>query len=455
MSVRFTSRLLYLLPLALAGCGLLGPAQEPAAAPETSAAATVIASTGDSEQQAVPTAVSATAIPLPSSTPSPISPPTEPPSRTATDTPPPPTPTATSPPPEFPASTIRLEPVVGGFERPTYLTHAYDNRLFVVEQAGVIRIIENGALLELPFLDIRDRVNAQAFERGLLSVAFHPDYGQNGQFYVNYTDLQGATVVSRYQVRPENRNAADPASEAILLRIVQPYANHNGGQLQFGPDGYLYVGMGDGGSAGDPQNNGQNPNTLLGSLLRIDVSGAEPYQLPPDNPFVLSGAGPGEIWATGLRNPWRFSFDRLTGDLYLADVGQGAWEEVNYQPAASMGGENYGWNVLEGTHCYASNECQRSGLTMPVAEYSHLEGGCSVTGGYVYRGRRFPSLNGNFLLGDYCSGIIWSLFHQADGTWLLNPLLDTEISISSFGEDVDGELYVLDHTGGFAYQIQS
>ena len=442
--------LLYLLPLALAGCVLSGPVQDPDAGP------TVTAAANRSPQQAELTAVPATAIPISTSTPPLIPSATEPPSSpTATDTPPLPTPSATNPPPEFPATTIQLELVIGGLERPTYLTHAYDNRLFVVEQAGVVRIIENGVLLEAPFLNIRDRVNALAFERGLLSAAFHPKYGQNGEFYVNYTDLEGATVVSRFQVRPDNPNEADPASEAILLTIVQPYANHNGGQLQFGPDGYLYVGMGDGGSAGDPQNNGQNPETLLGSLLRLDVDGADPYEVPADNPFLLSGAGLPEIWATGLRNPWRYSFDRDSGDLYIADVGQGAWEEINYQPAGSAGGQNYGWNVLEGTHCYIGGECQTAGMTMPVAEYSHIEGGCSVSGGYVYRGQRFPALGGNYFLGDYCSGTIWSLFHEASGSWLLSLVLDTELNISSFGEDVNGELYVLDHTGGAVYQVQT
>jgi glucose/arabinose dehydrogenase len=442
------------MPLALAACGLAGGGQDPAVAPTATITPFTAPGESASEQPVDSTAVPATAIVLASNTPVPVPSPTNTPvAPTPTNIPPSATPTP-SPPPEFPAQAIRLDHIVGGLVQPTYLTHAQDTRLFVVEQAGVVRIVDDGQLLADPYLDIRDRVNSAAFERGLLSIAFHPDYQQNGRVYVNYTDLQGATVVSRFQVYPDNPNVADPSSEAIVIRIEQPYANHNGGQLQFGPDGYLYIGMGDGGSAGDPQNNGQNPSTLLGTLLRIDVDGAEPYETPPDNPFLLSGGGREEIWAIGLRNPWRFSFDRNNSDLYVADVGQSTWEEINYQAAGSMGGQNYGWNSLEGAHCYLINGCQTAGMTMPVAEYSHVEGGCSVTGGYVYRGQRFPGLNGNYLLGDYCSGIIWSLFPQDDRNWLLNPLLDSDIRISSFGEDAYGELYVLDH-GGNVYQIQS
>jgi glucose/arabinose dehydrogenase len=443
-----------LLPLAVASCGLADSGQDPIEVPATVTDFVAAPAESDVGQQVELTVEPATAIPLATSTSTPV-PAILTPLPSPTELSPTPAPTATSPPPEFPAAAIRLEPIVGGLERPTYLTHAYDTRLFVVEQAGLIRIVENGQLLASPFLDIHNRVSSTAFERGLLSLAFHPDYLQNGQLYVNYTDLQGATVVARYQVLPDNPNEVDPSSEAVVISIAQPFENHNGGQIQFGPDGYLYVAMGDGGSAGDPHNNGQDPNTLLGTLLRLDVDGAEPYEVPTDNPFLLDGSGLGEIWATGLRNPWRFSFDRFSGDLYVADVGQSAWEEINHQPAGAKGGQNYGWNQLEGTHCYLNSDCQTSGMTVPVAEYSHLEGGCSVTGGYVYRGRQFPLLNGNYFLGDYCSGIIWSLFAEADGKWLLNPLLDSDMNISSFGEDVNGELYVLDHRGGFIYQVQS
>lgn len=338
--------------------------------------------------------------------------------------------------------------LTGGLFRPVYLTHAGDDRLFVVEQMGTIRIIAGGQLLTSPFLDIQDRVGSTANEQGLLSVAFHPDYQVNGRFFVNYTNNNGDTVIARYQVSAAP-NQADPNSEIILLTIPQPYGNHNGGQLQFGPDGYLYVGMGDGGSAGDPHGHGQNPGTLLGALLRLDVNTDEnSYTIPANNPFVGQNDRRAEIWAYGLRNPWRFSFDRLTGDLYIADVGQNQWEEVSFQPAESGGGENYGWNVMEGAHCFGQTDCDQSGLVLPIFEYSHNEGGCSVTGGYVYRGQQFPSLTGNYFVADYCSGFIWALVRQADGVWVTNQVLQSGLIISSFGEDVTGELYVVNHSGG-------
>jgi glucose/arabinose dehydrogenase len=235
--------------------------------------------------------------------------------------------------------------------------------------------------------------------------------------------------------------------------LGQPYANHNGGQLHFGPDGYLYIGVGDGGSAGDPENNGQNPSTLLGTVLRIDVNGVEPYGIPATNPFLEDPEKADEIWAWGLRNPWRFSFDRLTGDMYLSDVGQRMWEEINFQPADSPGGENYGWNILEGEHCYETNNCEPLGMTYPVTEYSHSFG-CSITGGYVYRGTEFPSLTGNYFFADYCTGNIWSLVRQPDGSWSQALVLESGRTISSFGEDAAGNLYILDHTTGEILQIQ-
>ena len=268
-----------------------------------------------------------------------------------------------------PINAITLEPVLsGGLNRPLYLTHAGDDRLFVVEQPGKIRIIQNGQLQDEPFIDLTDRVGARGGEQGLLSVAFHPQYLQEGsggfgKFYVDYTDLLGNTQISRFSVDPTNPNAADPSSEVILLSVSQPFLNHNGGLLKFGPDGYLYAGLGDGGYGGDPYSNGQSLNTLLGSLLRLDVSdGGDAYAIPASNPFVNESDRMGEIWAYGLRNPWRFSFDRQTGDLFIADVGQSVWEEVNFQPAESTGGENYGWNILEGSHCFSDNNCRQKAL---------------------------------------------------------------------------------------------
>jgi glucose/arabinose dehydrogenase len=291
-------------------------------------------------------------------------------------------------------------------------------------------------------------------EQGLLSFVFHPDYAQNGRFFVNYTNQEGDTVVSRFQVNGADPNTADPASEQILMVLNQPFSNHNGGQIQFGPDGYLYIGMGDGGSAGDPENNGQNPATLLGTLLRIDIDNGEPYAVPSDNPFVDNPDRADEIWAYGLRNPWRFSFDRGTGDLFLSDVGQRIWEEINFQPAISGGGENYGWSILEGGHCYQTENCDSTGTVLPVSEYSH-DSGCSVTGGYVYRGSQFPTLTANYFFADYCTGIVWSLFRQPDGSWLQNMVLESGRTVSSFGEDLAGELYLLDHATGEVLQIQA
>jgi glucose/arabinose dehydrogenase len=270
---------------------------------------------------------------------------------------------------------------------------------------------------------------------------------------VNYTNRSGDTVVARFRAT-KDPDRADAASEEVLLTVKQPFANHNGGQLAFGPDGYLYIGMGDGGSAGDPFRNGQKMDALLGKLLRIDVgSGVRPYAVPVANPFSgKKGAAP-EIWALGLRNPWRFSFDRKTGDLFIADVGQNAYEEVNVQPAASKGGENYGWNVMEGMHCFRSKTCAGSGMVLPVAEYDH-DSGCSVTGGMVYRGRAFPLLDGIYLYGDYCSGRVWGMRRSGE-QWLVKELARTRFSISTFGEDEDGELYIADHDGGGIYRIES
>ncbi|UCG25111.1 MAG: PQQ-dependent sugar dehydrogenase [Chloroflexota bacterium] len=398
-----------------------------------------------------PTAVEPT--PEPSATEEPTASPT--PENTATEEPSPetPTPEPTATPVEAPANAISLNLVAGGLTRPVYLTHAFDDRLFVVEQAGVIRLITDGQLQPEPFLDISERVRSTALEQGLLSVAFHPDFVTNRRFFVNYTDLNGDTVIAEFEASVEDPNQADPSNERILLYEGQPFANHNGGQLNFGPDGYLYVGMGDGGGAGDSLNNGQNPETLLGAMLRLDVSVGESYAIPPDNPFIGQAGAREEIWAIGLRNPWRFSFDRLQGDLYIADVGQNMWEEINFQPTGDPGGANYGWRVLEASHCFESDSCDPAGFVAPVAEYDHQGGNCSISGGYVYRGQQFPELAGNYFLGDYCSGAIWGLYHLADGSWQITPLLQTDLFISSFGEDSRGELYVLDHAKGDVYQI--
>jgi glucose/arabinose dehydrogenase len=339
---------------------------------------------------------------------------------------------------------IRLRPVATGLDTPLYVTHAGDGsgRLFIVEQGGRIKILRNGRVRTRPFLDISDKVQAGG-EQGLLGLAFDPDYPRTRRFFVNYTNLSGDTIVARYRVS-DRPGRADPSSERVLLEIAQPFSNHNGGHLAFGPDGYLYVATGDGGSAGDPQGNGQSLDTLLGKLLRIDVAGRG-YEVPPDNPFVdRDGARP-EIWAYGLRNPWRFSFDRATGDLWIADVGQSELEEVNVERAPRRGGVNYGWNVMEGSACYEAAECDTSGLELPVAEYNHSQG-CSITGGYVYRGTRVPALVGGYLYGDFCSGNIWILDSSTPRAEQ-RLALETERQIASFGENEKGELFVVDHSG--------
>jgi glucose/arabinose dehydrogenase len=309
----------------------------------------------------------------------------------------------------------------------------------VVEQPGRIRIVSGGRVLSTPFLDITDRVRSGG-ERGLLSVAFHPLYAQNGYFYVDYTDRNGDTRIERYSVT-DDPNRSDPASAHLIVEIDQPYANHNGGLVMFGPDGMLYIGMGDGGAAGDPHNNGQNRATLLGDLLRIDVDHGATYTIPADNPYVRTRGVRPEIWAWGLRNPWRFCFDRAAGLLYIADVGQNKWEEVDVVSTKSKG-LNFGWNIMEGDHCYRLPLCNRRGLVTPVLEYDHKQG-CSITGGFVYRGRRIPFLAGCYLFSDYCSGWIRS-FRYADGR--ATDLKEWDVgdvgNVTSFGEDASGELYV-------------
>src|SRR5690606_23030233 len=323
-----------------------------------------------------------------------------------------------------------LTEVARGFTSPVVIAHAHDDRLFVGEQRGTVRVVRDGAVLEQPFLDITDRVRGGG-ERGLLGLAFPEDHAASGRFYVYYTDHNGDSVLSRFTAAGD---VADPASEQVLLTQEQPYANHNGGQLAFGPDGYLYLGLGDGGSGGDPHGNGQDLGTLLAKLLRLDVSGDDAVA-PDDNPFVgREGARP-EVWAYGLRHPWPLSFDRETGDLYIAGVGQNAYEEVNLQPADSTGGENYGWNVMEAESCYQPRTgCDTSGLVLPIISYPHSsEWGASISGGYVYRGSALPDLAGAYVFADYVSGRIWRADRAGD-QWEVTLLLETGFNVSTFGE---------------------
>jgi glucose/arabinose dehydrogenase len=352
---------------------------------------------------------------------------------------------------------VQWEIVFSGVNLPVFLTGAGDGseRVFILTQPGIIYVARDGLVLDEPFLDIRERVSSPRpdggyGERGLLGLAFHPRFVENGYFYLNYTDQDGNTVVARYSASPA-ADEADPQSEKVLLQVEQPYPNHNGGMLAFGPDGYLYIGLGDGGSAGDPQGNGQSLQTLLGKLLRIDVDQGDPYAIPADNPFA-SGGGKPEIWAYGLRNPWRFSFDAQTGDIYIGDVGQNQWEEVNFLEAGSPGGINFGWNFREGTHPYQGAPSEGLSLVDPVAEYEHSLG-CSVTGGEVYRGMNLPGWEGVYLYGDYCSGNSWGLLRSADGTWQSQLLFTTGFTIASFGVDDDGEIYLLDLQQGDIYRL--
>ncbi len=342
---------------------------------------------------------------------------------------------------------------MSGLEQPTSVVSADDGsgRLFVTQKTGLARIVENGELLGAPFLDVTDVVSLES-EQGLLGLAFHPDYAENGRLFVHYNE-DGDTVISEFAVSSDP-NVVDAASERVLLTIDQPYPNHKGGNLAFGPDGLLYIGMGDGGAGGDPEGRGQDLGTLLGKMLRIDVDtetdNGNPYAVPQSNPFVATGDAEPEIWAYGLRNPWKYSFDRETGDLWIADVGQGSYEEVNLQPAGSAGGENYGWDVLEGSSCYSDDgsvsECGRDEFTLPVTEYGRDEGS-SITGGYVYRGESIPALDGQYVFGDFSSGTLWHTAPNGDGSYGRETLLEAGFLIAAFGEDEAGELYVADFNG--------
>jgi glucose/arabinose dehydrogenase len=349
------------------------------------------------------------------------------------------------------AYTLKTETVVDGLDAPLDLVDANDGtgRMFIVEKGGRVLILKDGQVQPEPFLDISDQVSSSS-EQGLLSIALHPDFKTNGTFFIDYTDVDGNSQIERWTVSKDNPDVADPSSARTILAVDQPYANHNGGLLMFGPDGYLHIGFGDGGSQGDPSGNGQNLGVLLAKILRIDVDHTEadlPYAIPKDNPFVGQKGARGEIWAYGLRNPWRFSFDRETDDLYLADVGGGQYEEVDFAPAGK-GGLNFGWVTMEGPECYQGADCDQTGLTMPFFSYTH-DFGCSITGGYVYRGKAIKNLVGGYLAADYCSGLVWAVNPE---TGEATEPMQSDASVSSFAEDAAGELYLIDLNGAI-YKI--
>jgi glucose/arabinose dehydrogenase len=338
-----------------------------------------------------------------------------------------------------------------GFRKPVDIASPPGDpgKIIVVEQAGIIRLIQNGLTSEQPFLDILDRVGSSGSEQGLLGIAFHPQYAQNRFFYVNYTDLNGNTVIARFTASQKGE-MVDPQSEKRLIQVDQPFPNHNGGGLAFGPDGFLYIGLGDGGSAGDPNNNAQNTNVLLGKLLRIDVSQPDNYAIPKNNPFANGGGKP-EIWAFGLRNPWRFSFDPRKGDLYIGDVGQDLWEEVDYLPVGSTGGTNFGWSFMEGNHPYRLQGDIPGNLIAPITEYDH-NSGCSITGGSVYRGQALPDWQGVYFYADFCQGTVWGLLKSETGVQV-KQIFRIPGNISSFGVDGSGEIYALDLQKGIVFKL--
>ena len=421
----------------MAGCSFLAPTEVPTGTPTTAFFIRVPSPTGGVANTATPTLA---------------------PTSVMTTTVVTPTATVTTTPTPIPITVSELpdpsgyswQKVITGLDQPVGLVNAGDGskRLFIVEQGGLIRVYKDGALLPTPFLNLSQKVSCCG-ERGLLGLAFHPNYKENGYFFVDYTEKDGNqlnTVIARFSVSGSDPDLAMANSETRLLLIRQPYQNHNGGQIQFGPDGYLYIGMGDGGSEGDPFGNGQSLQTPLGKILRIDVDHAQPYAVPTDNPFTNVEGDAWEIWAYGLRNPWRFSFDPVTGDLYIADVGQDAWEEIDYLPVGSPGGVNLGWNYYEGSHPYRGSPPASETFVMPVAEYSH-EFGKSVSGGYVYRGKNLLDWSGVYIYGDYVSGRVWGLLHLLDGSWQNAQMFDTGRNITSFGVDEDGEIYLVDYGG--------
>jgi glucose/arabinose dehydrogenase len=352
--------------------------------------------------------------------------------------------------------TVTLEPFVTIEGGPLAMTAPDDGtgRLFVAAQDGRIWVIQDGTVLPDPAVDLGPRLRSGG-EQGLLGIAVHPGFPTDQRIFVNYTDEAGDTIVASLEIDPNDGNRIDPDSHRRLLFIDQPYANHNGGAVLFGPDGYLYVFMGDGGSGGDPQGNGQNRQALLGKVLRIDIDGATgdlDYGVPPDNPFA-GGGGRDEIWHLGLRNPWRASFDRASGDLWIGDVGQGDWEEIDVA-RAGVGGLNYGWNTMEGAHCFGESACNQEGMTLPVTEYGR-DLGCTVIGGYVYRGARYPALSGAYVFADFCDGRLFAIDSTTDG---LVPPVEVGIAsagLSAFGEDAEGELYVLNLDGNVSRLVAS
>jgi glucose/arabinose dehydrogenase len=357
-------------------------------------------------------------------------------------------PTSDDPPP------LALETVAEGLSAPIGIASAPGGWLLVNEQAGQVIGVHPERGERTTALDIRDRVLGEG-ERGLLGLVLHPDWPEDGRAFVHYSDRDGNTVVSEFNGGQEGDAAPilDPASEVMLLNVEQPFANHNGGQLAFGPDGFLWFGLGDGGSGGDPLGNGQDPSTLLGSILRLDVAEAGGYAIPDDNPFADGSDGAPEVYLTGLRNPWRFSFDAETGALWIADVGQNAYEEINRIDPEADAGANLGWNIMEASHCFADAPCSSDGLVLPVAEYGRDQG-CSVTGGHVYRGSAVEGLAGWYLFSDYCEGHLFGVHSETDGSDLAPRILgETGGSISSFGTDEAGDLYVTDIGGGLLSRI--
>jgi glucose/arabinose dehydrogenase len=349
---------------------------------------------------------------------------------------------------------LALYGFVNGLDQPLGVTNAGDGsgRLFVVQRTGLVRVVKNNVLQPAAFLDLTGKVSCCVGERGLLGLAFHPSFATNRRLFADYTDSTGDIIVAEYTANGARTSAA-ATTERVILRINhRTYANHNGGWIGFGPDGYLYIGTGDGGGAGDPLHSGQNKNSLLGKILRINVNGALPYAIPPTNPFA-SGGGAKEVWAWGLRNPWRASFDPERGDLYIGDVGQSAYEEID-RAGRGIGGQNYGWNVMEGFRCYMATTCSTAGKTLPITAYAHGSGdsvGCAVTGGYIYRGTLQPALQGQYILGDYCSGRIWTMYQDE---YVANLVSQGQfaVNISSFGEGENGEIY-LTGLGGRLYRV--
>ncbi len=340
---------------------------------------------------------------------------------------------------------IELKLFIDNLRFPVLITHAVTSteNLFVVEKTGRIYIFDQSGKNKKLYLDASSLITTKGNEQGLLSLAFHPDFKNNGYLFIYYTAQDGDNTLARLKIDPLRSNLISIDSLEVLFAVKDPASNHNGGMLAFGPDGYLYIGLGDGGRGGDPWNNAQNLKTLLGKMLRIDVNKSSGYSIPTDNPFTMDKDARPEIWAYGLRNPWRHSFDRVTGDLWIADVGQNKWEEIHWQAASSQGGENYGWRLMEGAHCYLPKKnCNKGELVLPVAEYSHNKG-CSVTGGYVYRGKSIKELQGKYVFGDFCTGTLWTV--DKEKNFKMQKLMDSDLNISSFGEDSNAELYVVDY----------